>query len=93
MKSGPFNSALPFGEEGGGGEGVNACLDALGHLCVQIQKISYPCAINDLYKMYFSTNVFLSQMASSKSQQNGNEDSGEGQVGLGSTVTLVVRAE
>ena len=43
--------------------------------------------------MYFSTNVFLSQMASSKSQQNGNEDGGEGQVGLGSTVALVVRAE
>ena len=49
--------------------------------------------VNDLYKMYFSTNVFLSQMASSKSQQSGNEDGGEGQVGLGSAVTLVVRAE
>ena len=43
--------------------------------------------------MYSSTNVFLSQMASSKSQQSGNEDGGEGQVGLGSAVTLVVRAE
>ena len=43
--------------------------------------------------MYFSTNVFLSQMASSKSQQSGDEDGGEGQVGLGSTVALVVSAE
>ena len=38
--------------------------------------------VNDLYKMYFSTNVFLSQMASSKSQQSGDEEGGEGQVGL-----------
>ena len=32
-------------------------------------------------------------MASSKSQQSGDEEGGEGQVGLGSAVALVVRAE
>ena len=43
--------------------------------------------------MYFSTIMLLSQMASSKSQQSGDEEGGEGQVGLGSAVALVVRAE